>query len=141
MHRAILREHSEQSLASKSALRRTITADQVHQSINALSGQFRLLYGDLASSRQSCRRRPSRSILLYLRRDCLGRLAITARCLPDAILASFRSSPRTLSTRPLSTLDGRLIRRALAVLIGAKATLLQIPEKVRDNNTSSSLAN
>lgn len=140
MHRAILREHSEQSLASKSALRRTITADQVHQSINALSGQFRLLYGDLASSRQSCRRRPSRSILLYLRRDCLGRLAIT-RCLPDAILASFRSSPRTLSTRPLSTLDGRLIRRALAVLIGAKATLLQIPEKVRDNNTSSSLAN
>jgi hypothetical protein len=139
MHKAILREHSEQPLASKSALRRRITADQ--QSINALSGQFRLLYDDLASSRHSCRRRPSRSILLYLRRDCLGRLAITARCLPDAILASFRSSPRTLSICPLSTLDGRLVCRALVVLIRAKATLLQIPERVRDNNKSSSSAN
>jgi hypothetical protein len=49
--------------------------------------------------------------------------------LPDPVFAPLRPPARPLSTRFLRTLTGRcLLGRALVVLIGAKTTLLQIPD-------------
>jgi hypothetical protein len=52
----------------------------------------------------------------------------TAWRLPDPIFAPLRSPARPLSTRSLTTLTECLVCRALVGLIGAKTTVLQIPD-------------
>ena len=55
--------------------------------------------------------------------------------LPDPIFAPLRSPARPLSTRSLlrALTNNCLLCRALVVLIGAKTTLLQIPDHPHDN--------
>src|SRR5712691_5353924 len=61
--------------------------------------------------------------------------------LPDPVFAPLRSPARPLSTRSLRTLTEYLLCRALVVLIGAKTTLLQIPDTPRKPWKSLSSAN
>jgi len=60
-------------------------------------------------------------------------MARTTWRLPDSVFAPLRSPARPLPTRSLTTLAECLISRAFVALIGAKTTLLQIPDTPRDN--------